>query len=153
MKTKKVKTSLESLSPILLKLLEEDIDIMLTVTGTSMKPLLTHKKDSVILTKCDKFNLKKGDIPLYKRNNGQYVLHRIVKVKENIYDLCGDNQYIIEKSLPKENIIAVVKTFEWNGKLYSCNDFVYKIYWHLRVFSIPFRSVLYRTWSKIRRIY
>lgn len=151
MKTKKVKTSLESLLPILISMLEENIDVTLAVTGKSMYPLLTHKKDSVILTKCDKFNLKKGDIPLYKRNNGQYVLHRIVKVKGNSYDLCGDDQYIIEKSLPKENIIAVVKTFERNGKLYSCGDFSYKIYWRLRIFSIPFRSILHRAWNKLRR--
>jgi len=151
MKTKKVKTSLENLSSIFLALLDENIDITLTVTGNSMNPLLTHKRDSVVLTSCNKFNLKRGDIPLYRRSNGQYVLHRIIKVNKNSYNLCGDNQYIIEKNLPKESIIAVVKAFERNGKLYSCNDFIYKIYWRLRIFSIPFQYFLHRIWSKIRR--
>lgn len=152
MKTKKVRTSMKNLSPLLVALLDENIDITLTVTGSSMNPLLTHKRDSVVLTSCNKFNVKKGDIPLYKRSNGQYVLHRIIKVNKNSYNLCGDNQYIIEKNLPKENIIAVVKAFERNGKLYSCNDFTYKVYWRLRVFSIPFRCFLHKVWYRIRTI-
>lgn len=153
METKKVQTSLAKLSPILLTMLEENIDVTLRVTGNSMNPLLMHKRDSVIFTKCDKFNLKKGDIPLYKRSNGQYVLHRIIKVNENSYNLCGDNQYVIEKNLAKENIIAVVKAYERNGKLCSCNDFAYNVYWRLRVFSIPFRYFLHRAWGSIRRMF
>lgn len=150
MKTKRVRTSLEKLSPLLVALLDANIDITLTVTGSSMNPLLTHERDSVVLTSCNKFNLKRGDIPLYRRSNGQYVLHRIIKVNRNSYNLCGDNQYIIEKNLPKGNIIAVVKAFERNGKFYSCNDFTYKVYWRLRVFSIPFRCFLHKVLDRIR---
>lgn len=143
MNIKKVNTTMDSLSPIILEMLDEHVDVTLKVTGTSMNPLLKHRQDSVILTNCDKYNLKRGDIPLYKRNCGKFVLHRIVKVHENSYDLCGDNQYIIERNLPKKNIIAVVKAFERNGKLYSCDNVFYKLYWHLRIFSIPLRSLIH----------
>ena len=152
MSINKVNTTIESLSPIMLEILDKKIDITLTVTGTSMYPLFKHKKDRVILTVCDKFNLKKGDIPLYKRSSGEYVLHRIVKVNESSYDLCGDNQYIAEKNVPKKNIIAVVKAFERNDKMYGCDDVLYKIYWHLWIFSIPFRSLMQRSRHIIRRI-
>lgn len=150
MNIKKLNVNMSSLSPIIIELIEEHTDITLKVTGSSMYPLLINNRDSVILTKCDKYNLKKGDIPLYRRSSGKFVLHRIVRTHENSYDLCGDNQYIIEKNVPKKNVIAVVKAFERNGKLYSCDDVLYKIYWRLRVFSIPFRSLLHR--SRIRRI-
>ena len=150
MNIKKVNVTMSSLSPIIFEMLEEHVDITMKVTGSSMHPLLINKRDSVILTKCDRYNLKKGDIPLYRRNNGKFVLHRIVRTHENSYDLCGDNQYIIEKNVSKKNVIAVVKAFERNGKFYSCDDSFYKIYWRLRVFSIPFRSLLHR--SRIRRI-
>lgn len=152
MSISKVNTTIESLSPIILEILDKKIDITLTVTGTSMYPLLKHKKDRVILTSCDKFNLKKGDIPLYKRSSGEYVLHRIVKVNGNSYDLCGDNQYIVEKDVPKKNIIAVVKAFVRNDKTYRCDDVLYKIYWHLWIFSIPFRGLMQKSRRIIRRI-
>lgn len=147
MKTKTVKTSLDNLSPVMLSLLEEDIDIVLGITGSSMNPLLVNKRDSVILKRCNKFELKKGDIPLYKRRNGQYVLHRIIEVTDKGYNLCGDNQCVIEKDLPKENIIAVVKAFERNGKRYNCNNKIYSAYWRFRVASIPLRYAL----NKLRR--
>lgn len=152
MKNKIIKTSMESLSPILLAMLEENIDVTITVTGNSMYPLFMHKRDSVILTRCNKYTLKTGDIALYKRDNGQYVLHRIVKVNKNSYDLCGDHQYLIEKKLPKEKIIAVVKAFERKGKRYSCDTFAYGLYWRLWVFSMPYRSLLYSIYNRLRRI-
>lgn len=152
MNIRKVNTTLDRLSPIILEILDKKIDVTFTVTGNSMYPMLVHKRDSVILAKCDKLKLKKGDIPLYKRNNGKFVLHRIIKVNEKSYDLCGDNQYIIERDLPKENVIAVVKAFERKGKLYSCDGFVYKLYWHLKVFLIPFCSLCRRSVGRIRRL-
>lgn len=148
MNTKKVQTSLKKLSPILIAMLNENIDVLLTITGSSMEPLLTNRRDTIILSKCDKSKLRKGDMALYNRQSGQYVLHRIVKVNRESYDFCGDNQYIIERNLPKQNIIAVVKAFKRNGKLFNCNDFGYKIYWHLRVFSIPFRKFLHMAGTK-----
>lgn len=151
MEINKEKISFEKLSPILITMIQKNIDVTLTITGNSMYPLLTHKRDSVILTRCDNRKLKKGDIPLYKRSSGQYVLHRIVMVNEDSYNLCGDNQYIIEKNIPKENIIAVVKAFERNGKLLYCNDFSYKVYFRFRVFLIPFRRFLHMISSKVRR--
>jgi signal peptidase I len=150
MTAKRVRTSMESLSPIMLAMLEEKLDLVLTITGTSMCPMLLHRRDSVVLTACDKHELRRGDLPLYKRDNGQYVLHRIVRVNENSYDLCGDNQYTVERGLPMENIIAVVKAFERNGRSYSCNDFLYKLYWHSRICSIPVRSIYHRVLGRIR---
>jgi len=152
MKVNKVSTSIGSLSPIILKMLDENIDVIITVTGTSMNPMLRHKKDKVVLTSCDKFNLKKGDIPLYRRNSGNYVLHRIVKINRNSYDLCGDNQCKIEKNVPKKDVIAVVKAFERDGKMYRCNDVMYKLYWFLRIFSIPFRGIMQQGRRSLRRI-
>lgn len=152
MKIKKVSTTIESLSPIILEMLNEKIDILITVTGTSMNPMLKNKRDKVVLTGCDKFNLKKGDIPLYRRINGEYVLHRIVKVNENSYDLCGDNQCEIEKGVPKTAVIAVVKAFERNGKMYGCNDIRYRLYWHLWILSMPFRRLMRKVRSMLRRI-
>ncbi len=152
MKVNKVSTTMETLSHIILKMLDEKIDIIMTVTGTSMNPMLRHKRDKVILTACDKFSLRIGDIPLYKRNSGNYVLHRIIKVNENSYDLCGDNQYIIERNVPKENVIAVVNAFERDDKLYRCNDVMYRLYWHFWIFTIPFRGLMQQVRLRLRRL-
>ena len=45
--------------------------------GTSMLPLIRQGRDSVTLAK-PSAPLKRGDIAFYLRDNGQYVLHRVV---------------------------------------------------------------------------
>ncbi len=147
----KLDTSKEEFSAALLQLLDENIDVTITVTGDSMLPLWKHKRDTVVLTKCDKFALKKGDIPLYRRSNGQFVMHRIIHVHKDSYNLCGDAQTQIEYNLKKENIIAVVKAFTRKGKEYSCTSHWFKLYSALWLRLRPFRRILlkgYRMFQK-----
>ena len=58
--------------------------------GVSMLPLLREGIDSVILSLPEK--IEKYDMVLYQRDDGQYVLHRVVDIKDGKYDFCGDNQ-------------------------------------------------------------
>ena len=87
--------------------------------GTSMMPLLRQGKDSVILVAPN--DIKKNDILLYKRANGQFVLHRAIKIKKDEYIMCGDNQYEHERGIKKENILAKVKGI-YRGDVYFETD-------------------------------
>ena len=60
------------------------------VVGTSMMPLLDQQTDTVRLVKAPE-RLKKYDVPLYRRPDGELVLHRIVKVCADYYVIRGDN--------------------------------------------------------------
>ena len=51
------------------------------ITGTSMLPLLKEGRDLVELESCSQERLKKGDVVLYKKNDGTLVLHRIIKTE------------------------------------------------------------------------
>jgi len=99
--------------------------------GKSMLPMLRENVDSVVLSPVPE-KLKKYDLPLYQRKNGQYVLHRIVEVGDTITCI-GDNQFVKEQGLGKEQMIAVVTAFERDGKVYKVTDFPYRfycLYWH-----------------------
>lgn len=133
------------------QLFEDDFDVTITVTGNSMSPLWVHKRDTVTLTKCDMADLKRGDIPFYLKDNGQFVMHRIIGVKANSYHLCGDAQTDIEYFSKKENIFAVVKAFNRKGKEYSCRDLWYRIYMVLWVGLRPFRPILMKGYRYARR--
>lgn len=124
------------ISPIISECVEKGMDVNFTIRGFSMYPLLYSLRDSVVLTKADKLNLKKFDIPLYVRPDGSYVLHRIVKVnkEKGSYDIVGDAQRVVEKGVSGSTVIAVVKGFERKGKKFSADSTLYKIYvrvWHL----------------------
>lgn len=153
MDIKRVYTSLESLSPLLLGVLQKDIAVTMTVKGGSMYPMLTSGRDEVLLKSLASYRLKKGDIVLYTRDNGQYILHRIVRTHENGYDLCGDHQYLVEKNIPGDRIIAVVKQFKRNGRLHKTEEIGYRIYFRLWILLLPLRRLLAGPGiSRVRRL-
>jgi len=75
--------------------------------GISMMPLLRQGVDSVVLVSPD--NIKKYDIVMYRRDNGDMVMHRIVKMKSNQLTMCGDNHFELEKGIRPEQVLAKVK--------------------------------------------
>ncbi len=87
----------------------------LPITGTSMNPLLKAGRDRVEIIKTDDFGI--GDIIFYRRDNGQFVLHRIVGEDKDGFLLCGDNQEDIEHGIRKEQIIGVVVRINRKGKI------------------------------------
>ena len=90
-------------------LLHQD-QILAPFKGTSMMPLLREDIDTVVLKKASE-TLKKNDVALFRRNSGKLVMHRVVRVRKDSYDFCGDNQVHIEKRVPKEWVIAVMVAF------------------------------------------
>ena len=69
------------------------------VKGVSMRPFLRNA-DFAYLTALPK-TIKKGDILLFQRENRQYVLHRVYKIKKDgSFLMLGDNQKIPEPVSP-----------------------------------------------------
>ena len=75
------------------------------VSGNSMCPFL-HPGELVFLSLPEK-PLEVGDVVLFTRPNGDYILHRIVSIrKDGIYMTMGDNQTLPEP-VPPQAIRAV----------------------------------------------
>ena len=109
-----MKTQTKILPPELLleeyrKLLqEEDIrELPLTVTGNSMSPFLIHGRDTVYLSRLTR-PVRRGDILLYRRENGAYVLHRVYAVDPEGYTMVGDAQTELETGIRPNQVIAIV---------------------------------------------
>ena len=98
--------------------------------GVSMEPMLRGGRDSVLLAPPPS-RLRKYDVPLYRRSDGRFVLHRVVKAHDGFYDLCGDNQLVVEKQVPRQWIIAVAVSFTRKGKEISCGCLSYRLYCRL----------------------
>lgn len=110
------KVNMETLLPFIEEAFNRNLDFEIPVTGTSMNPLLYQNRDFVKIVK-PVLPLKIGDIPLYRRNDGTFVLHRVVGIKENgEYIMCGDNQFLLEYGITDKNIIGVAKTLVIDGR-------------------------------------
>lgn len=122
---------------------------VVTITvGDSMEPLLFHRSSRVVIMKTEK-ELKKNDLPMYKRPTGQFVMHRIIKVDQEFYYTRGDNRTGLEK-VPKEWIQGVVTEIYRKEKHFSVMNPWYR--WYVRIWNLiyPIRWCFYKTRRVLR---
>lgn len=127
--------------------------------GISMLPLLRQNRDVMIIER-PSGRLKKYDCPLYKRADGKYVLHRILKVRENDYVICGDNCTKKEYGITDADIIGVLTGVIRDGKEILITGKRYRFYVHLwcdffyvRVALLSVKHLLGRMLRGIKRIF
>lgn len=119
---------MQELLPFIEEALNNNKTFTIPITGTSMLPLLVEGRDTVTIKKCEA-TLKKGDLPLYRRQDGSFVLHRVVSVDaDGTYTMCGDNQFLKEKGIEHTAIIGVVTAITRNGKTFSVDSKKYQLY-------------------------
>lgn len=136
--------SIDEIVPLMKEQINRDGCVKFTPKGNSMLPTLRNNLDSVTLMK-PRFPLKKYDIVFYLRDNGQYVLHRIVKAEpDGTYIMRGDNQFCNEAGLRAEQIIGVVKKFTRKGREYTGDEWFYKLYCIIWCRAVNLRRVLRR---------
>lgn len=93
--------------------------LVFTNTGGSMMPLLRQHRDLLIIAPPPKGRLKLWDVPLYKRDNGQYIMHRVLWVRRHDYVMCGDNQWYPEVGISDRHIIGVLEAVNRDGKVFA----------------------------------
>ncbi|MBE6536098.1 MAG: hypothetical protein E7677_05700 [Ruminococcaceae bacterium] len=124
--------------------------------GTSMLPLIVQTRDSVVLVRNFDIPAKKHDIAFYRRKNGQFVLHRVMDVREDgTYTMCGDNQTQLEYGIEKEQIIACVSRLYRKDKEFGTDSGIYSAYVFFWT-KMPIRKFFFfirRVKNKIVRIF
>ena len=83
---------------IINEVLESGGEFLLSPKGTSMLPLIVHGQDRVVLKKYTG-EAKKYDIAFYRRTDGAFVLHRIIKKQKDgsllvNFKACGEREII-----------------------------------------------------------
>ncbi len=150
MKENVKKIALADIYPVIKEQLESGGNVKLPITGTSMLPLLVQGRDFVVLTICEKAKI--NDIIFYRRDNGQFVLHRIIDIDESGYVLCGDNQWVKEYGIKDHNIIGVVTEIHRNGKAIHIDDKKYIKYYKRWLKLLPIRKPIIKLMTILRAI-
>lgn len=138
----------ETFIPILKESVKNGGNVRLRVTGGSMRPFLNSEGDCVILSRAN--DLKRGDIVFFVRENGQCVLHRIVKIKGGAFFLTGDAQTYKEGPVNRESILAKAVGAVRKGKNIGEKNAVWLFFKHIWIHSIKFRPFLFKLNRRIR---
>lgn len=142
--------NMEEVVPLIRESLASGQSVRMHPYGTSMLPMIRQGIDSVVLSPVPE-NLKRFDIPLYRRENGKYILHRIIS-GENLYTCRGDNQFIDETGILQNQIIAVVTGFYRGDKYHSVKEIPYRIYCFFWYYSYRLRRFWFKVLRRLKRI-
>lgn len=121
-----------------------------TNTGDSMMPLLRQHRDVLVIKPKPSGRLRRLDIAFYKRDNGGYVLHRVLWVRKNDYLICGDNRWYVERGIADRHILGVLDAVVRDGRTIPlCSTpehpkvpFRYRLYQHLWCDFFPIRAII-----------
>ena len=122
----KLTIPMEEMIPLIRSALCDGKPVEMTVTGRSMLPLLRDRLSSVRLIRPE--NLTVGDVVLFRRADGHYVLHRICAVHDGLYDILGDRLPAPDKDVPGSEIIARVAEFNRRGTHWRKSDRLYRFF-------------------------
>jgi len=134
-------------------LLREGYQFKICPVGKSMVPFLAGGRDEAVLSIPDsEYKYKRNDIVLYKIENGTFVLHRICRVnKKGVFTL-GDGNTGVEGPIKREEILALVDYIIRKGKIIRKNDRMYILLVSIWRFIRPFRPVVFKMYSAVRRM-
>ena len=124
-------------------------DVVIPVAGGSMVPFL-HHGDTVCLNLLDSAP-KRGDVVLYRRESGRYILHRIYRMRrDGSVLMVGDAQQEIEILPSRDMICARVTSARHQGKLCQPGQlrwWFYRRVW-LRLRPVRYFLMSLRGWKK-----
>lgn len=135
----------------LLDLLDEVQAVPLVISGGSMSPFLINGRDTVYLSKISR-PLKKGDMVLYRRAGGAYVLHRIFKVEDGLYTMVGDAQTYLESGIRPDQIHAIVTAACRKDKLLQKGSFWWDFFEIVWIRLVPLRPALKKMYSFVKQL-
>lgn len=142
----------EELMEPLLAVMEEAETVPLVISGYSMNPFLAHGRDTVYLSKI-KRPLKKGDMVLYRRDSGAYILHRLYREEESGFTFVGDAQTQLEGGIREDQLLALVTAVRRKGKLLKKGSFWWDFFEKIWIRMVPLRPAVRKGYSLIRKLF
>lgn len=133
------------------EILARDGRLVYRNAGDSMNPMIREGKDLLVIRPAAG-RLKWLDIPLYRRDSGEAVLHRIILVRKGGYVCCGDNRYRPETGVRDRQVIGVLASVVRNGREEPADSAKWKLYGAARVLSLPARALAGKARTALRRM-
>lgn len=131
------------------RLLESDKEVIIRVKGNSMLPFIVGDQDSVLLRKAESF--RRYDIALARLRNGQYVLHRILSIRNGLVTLMGDGNLVGKEYCREEDLQARAEAIiHEDGKRRSLHGGWFGWVQKNWVWMLPIRRILLGFYKRVK---
>lgn len=121
----------------------------LVISGSSMTPFLVHGRDTVYLSRLER-PIRRGDVLLYQRRNGAYVLHRVYSVEQGSCTMVGDAQTELEPGICRDQVIAIMTSAQRKGKRQAPGCFWWEFFEKVWIRMVPVRRAVWNGYSALK---
>ena len=134
-------------------LLKAGACIQIYPQGYSMYPFIDPRRDEVVLAGIEEGSaLRRGDVVLYRRENGMLVLHRIYKIGQDGLYLLGDHQTAIEGPVRREQVKGKMTGMVRDGRDMDVGNPGYRMLSVVWLWLRPARRVIMVPAARLRRM-
>ena len=91
------------------------LPVTITLDGESMRPLIRRGRDRVTILPAAR-KLRIGDVVLFRRSPGVYVVHRVWKIREGMVRTLGDNCVNPDAWMSVSDVWGLVVKLERGGR-------------------------------------
>ena len=131
---------------------DESVEALpLVISGNSMSPFLIHGRDTIYLSRLTR-TVKRGDVLLYQRDSGAYILHRVYKIEGDSFTMVGDAQTELEPGIRPEQVIAIMSSAERKGKKQAPGSFWWEFFEKIWIRMVPLRSIVRKVYTAVSRL-
>lgn len=131
---------------------EREIEALpLIISGSSMTPFLADGRDTVYLSRLER-PVRRGDVLLYRRESGTYVLHRVYAVEGACYTMVGDGQTELEPGIRQEQVIAIMTSALRKGKRQEPGCFWWEFFEKIWIRMVPARGAVRSGYLALKRL-
>lgn len=124
---------INDLNSLVNSILDKGLSVKVNASGISMFPLLIpHCTLHIAPAK----EVSRGDIIVFRRNDGKYIAHRVINIGDSI--ICrGDSCASFDQPVTADNLIGIATHFTINGKTFSLTNKIAKLYGRLTIALYP----------------
>ncbi len=134
-------------------LLKAGACIQIYPQGYSMYPFIDPRRDEVVLAGIEEGSaLRRGDVVLYRRENGMLVLHRIYKIGQDGLYLLGDHQTAIEGPVRRGQVKGKMTGMVRDGRYMDVGNPGYRMLSVVWLWLRPARRVIMVPAARLRRM-
>ena len=131
-------------------LLKAGACIQIYPQGYSMYPFIDPRRDEAGIEEGSA--LRRGDVVLYRRENGMLVLHRIYKIGQDGLYLLGDHQTAIEGPVRREQVKGKMTGMVRDGRYMDVGNPGYRMLSVVWLWLRPARRVIMVPAARLRRM-